>query len=410
MTAGHRQLVEQTRALARIDRLAEWSCINSGSTNLPGLTRMAGLIAGELEVLPGSVEELPGTEYAIIDCDGISQSRMSGCHLRCIVRPKAPLQMLFTGHMDTVFAAGHPFQDCVLDKAKGLLRGPGVADMKGGILVLLSALQALEAEAAIGALGYTVLINGDEEIGSPASAALIEAEARGKDAAFTFEPALPDGHLVCSRPGNGNFSIVVEGRSAHAGRNIDEGRNAVAAAAQLGLGLVDMLGASFPANIAAIDGGAPFNTVPDRAVLRMNLRPGTPTAMERARQILQELIARIESMCDVKIAVVGGFSRPPKPSDDRTLRLLELVRDSASELGLAIGWRPSGGVCDGNNIASCGVPVVDTMGVVGGAIHTDNEYMICDSLAERAAIAAVAIQRIAQGELRTFSNTHEGNS
>ena len=119
-----------------------------------------------------------------------------------------------------------------------LFRSPGVADMKGGLAVMLRALQAVESVGVSG-FGYEILINSDEEVGSPGSAALIAEAARGKNAALTYEPsALPDGTLAGARPGSGNFSILVEGRSAHAGRNPEEGRNALLAAADLALRLV----------------------------------------------------------------------------------------------------------------------------------------------------------------------------
>ena len=187
------------------------------------------------------------------------------------------MQLLFTGHMDTVFGADHPFQK-VFWREEGVLGGPGVADMKSGIAVMLAALQAVESVGARRQLGYEVVINSDEEVGSPGSAALIAAAARGKQAALTYEPsALPDGTLAGARPGSGNFSILVDGRSAHAGRNPEEGRNAVARRGRSGAAA--RRGASMPGssvNPARIDGGGPNNVVPDKAVLRVNMRPATP--------------------------------------------------------------------------------------------------------------------------------------
>jgi glutamate carboxypeptidase len=321
-----------------------------------------------------------------------------GFNLHLKVRPQAPVQLLFTGHMDTVYGADHPFQDMVWREA-GVLNGPGVADMKGGLAVMLAALAAVERSPAAGRLGYEVVINSDEEVGSPGSAPLLAAAARGKRAALTYEPAaLPDGTLAGARPGSGNFSIFVQGRSAHAGRNPEDGRNALLAAADLALRLAAAKRPGLSVNPARIDGGGPNNVVPDRAVLRVNMRPATAEDQALAQAALDAAIAAVAADHDVAIHLHGGFARPPKPIDPAAERLFELVRRCGEDLGQPISWRASGGVCDGNNIAACGVPVVDTMGVRGGAIHSTEEYLIVDSLVERAQLSALTILRLVEGE------------
>jgi glutamate carboxypeptidase len=270
--------------------------------------------------------------------------------------------------------------------------------MKGGIAVMLAALKAVEASQVAPSIGYEVVINSDEEVGSPGSAGLIAEAARGKRAALTYEPAaLPDGTLAGARPGSGNFSILVEGRSAHAGRNPEEGRNAIVAAADLTLRLAEMKGPTLSVNPARIDGGGPNNVVPDRAVLRINMRPLTAADQQRAQAALEEAVAAVAAAHDVRINMHGGFARPPKPIDAAAEKLFQLVRQCGADLGQEIGWRASGGVCDGNNIAACGVPVVDTMGVRGGAIHSPQEYLIVESLAERARLSALTILRLGSG-------------
>jgi glutamate carboxypeptidase len=300
--------------------------------------------------------------------------------------------------MDTVYGADHSFQRLEWLGSK-VLRGPGVADMKGGLAVLLAALEAVEASPEAARIGYEVVINSDEEVGSPGSAALLAEAARGKRAALTYEPsALPDGTLAGARPGSGNFSIFLRGRSAHAGRNPDEGRNALLAAADLALRLAKAKGPGLSVNPARIDGGGPNNVVPDRAVLRINLRPRTLADQERAQTAIDTAVAAVAQEHDVAVHLHGGFARPPKPLDERAERLFALVRSCGAALGQDIGWCDSGGVCDGNNIAACGVPVVDTMGVRGGAIHSPDEYLIVESLAERARLSALTILRLAAGE------------
>jgi len=295
-----------------------------------------------------------------------------------------------------VFGVDHEFQSLSWLEPGKVLNGPGVADMKGGIAVMLAALKAVEASPLASVLGYEVIINSDEEVGSLGSAALIADAARGKKAALTYEPsALPDGTLAGARPGSGNFAITIHGRSAHAGRNPEDGRNAVAAAAQLTLLFEAMRQPGLSVNPARIDGGSPTNVVPDIAILRVNLRPATPELQKIASAMIEEAIALVSEEREVRIELHGGFARPPKPMTAEAEALFKLVKQAGADLGQAIGWQASGGVCDGNNIAACGVPVVDTMGVRGGKIHSMEEFLIVESLKERAALSALTILRLA---------------
>ena len=388
--------VERATAELMLDQVLAWSAVNSGSRNLAGLERMADLLADAFAGLPGVLRmERPET-VETVDAAGNPVKVEHGRHLHLTVRPTAPLQMLFTGHMDTVFGPDHAFQETRWLE-DGVLNGPGVADMKGGIAVMLAALKSVEQSPLGDRLGYEVVINSDEEVGSPASAALLTRSAQGKRAALTYEPAaLPDGTLAGARPGSGNFSIVVRGRSAHAGRNPDDGRNALLAAADLALRFDRLKREGLTVNPSRIDGGSPSNVVPDLAILRVNLRPRTPEIQAEASQEIDALLAVVATEHDVKIEISGGFGRPPKPLTPDAEGLFSLVKRAGSDLGQSIAWQPSGGVCDGNNIAACGVPVVDTMGVRGGKIHSMEEFLIVDSLSERAALSALTILRLVQ--------------
>ncbi len=390
-----RSLLDRAAAAPMRAQVEAWAAVNSGSRNLAGLENMAALLADAFCALPGELRLLDPAPVDAIDGDGRAVALEHGRNLHLKVRPEAPVQLLLTGHMDTVFGADHAFQS-IRETGRGILNGPGVADMKGGLALMLAALQAVEASPLAARLGYEVVVNSDEEVGSPGSAALIAHAARGKVAALTYEPALPDGTLAGARPGSGNFSIVVSGTSAHAGRNPEDGRNAVVAGADLALRLSRAAGPRLSVNPARIEGGGPNNVVPDHAILRLNMRPATPDDERRARAHLDAAVAMVAAEHGVTIRVHGGFGRPPKPLDPAAERLFGLVRDCGSALGLAIGWRPTGGVCDGNNIAARGVPVVDTMGARGGAIHSADEYLIVDSLAERAMLSTLVLLRLAE--------------
>ena len=377
-------------------QVEQWAAVNSGTGNLAGLKTVAGQLADAFAALPGKIRLVAPAPVESVDAAGRVDTIQRGDHLHLSVRPEAPVQLLLTGHMDTVFAADHPFQS-LRWLEDGVLNGPGTADMKGGIAVILAALGALETSPFAARIGYDVMINSDEETGSHASAALIAELARGKAAALTYEPALPDGTLAGARPGSGNFSVVVHGLSAHAGRNPDDGRNALLAAADLALRLAALKSPALKVNPARIDGGGPNNVVPDSAILRVNMRPSTPEAMIEAEAALRGAVDAVSREHDVHCHIHGNFNRPPKPLDPAATRLFELVRDCGAALGLPpISWNATGGVCDGNNIAACGVPVVDTMGPRGGAIHSSDEFLIVDSLAERARLSALTMIRIAE--------------
>ncbi len=382
---------------AMLARVEAWAAINSGSRNLAGLETMAGRLVAAVAPLGGEARLVDPAPVDAVAADGRTMPLPHGRNLHVVRRPNAPVRVLLTGHMDTVFAADHPFQACRwLDATT--LNGPGTADMKGGIAVMLAALGVLEASPFADRLGWEIVINSDEEVSSLGSAALLAAAARRCHLGLTYEPALPDGTLAGGRKGSGNFSAVIRGRAAHAGREIENGRNAVLAAADLALRLAGLM-ARFPGvsvNPAKIDGGGPNNIVPDTAVLRFNVRPTTPAEQDAVTSAIAALVAEIAAAHEVEIALDGSFARPPKPLDANQLRLFELVRDCGRDLDLDIGWRDTGGVCDGNNLAATGLAVVDTLGPRGGAIHSSDEFLCTDSLVERARLSALLLMRIAQ--------------
>lgn len=396
LSASQQAALERPDPDRMLTQVQIWSEINSGTGNLRGLATTASLLADAFSSLHGDVQLFDPAPVERVLPDGHIVDVEHGRHLVATVRPEAPIQLLLTGHMDTVFAEDHSFQQLSwLDE--GVLNGPGVADMKGGIAVMLAALSAAETAPEFASVGYQVIINSDEETGSASSADLIRRLAKGKLAAFTYEPsALPDGTLAGARPGSGNFSIIVKGRSAHAGRNPQDGRNALLAAADLALRLKALTREGLTVNPARIDGGSPNNVVPENAVLRVNLRPHSPELEQFALAEIRALIAAIEVEHDVAIHLHGGFNRPPKPLTPEAEQLFDLVKACGEDLGLTIGWKSTGGVCDGNNIAACGIPVVDTMGVRGGSIHSSNEYLITESLVERARLSALTFLRIAE--------------
>jgi glutamate carboxypeptidase len=398
LNATERACVEQAMAADMLRQVEAWSSINSGSRNLNGLEMMAGELAAAFSSLPGELDFEEASPVEAIDAAGKPHQLLHGRNLHLTVRPMAPVQLLFTGHMDTVFGTDHPFQSLTWLEPGKVLNGPGVADMKGGIAIMLAALEAVEDTPAAGRIGYEIVINSDEEVGSLGSADLIARAARGKRAALTYEPAAnADGMLAGARSGSGNFAFTINGKSAHAGRNPEDGRNAIIAASDLALRLKAGMDSSLSVNPSRIDGGSPTNVVPDLAILRVNMRPRTVEDQARAQALINATVAAVAAEHDVRIDAHGHFARPPKPMTPELEQLFGVVKRAGADLGQPISWQSTGGVCDGNNIAACGVPVIDTMGVRGGLIHSMEEYLIVDSLAERAALSALTILRLAEG-------------
>lgn len=369
----------------------DWAAINSGTANLDGLAAMATRLADAFAALPGEIRLIDPAPVEKVDNQGQTREVIHGRHLVLSVRPEAERRVILTGHMDTVYPVDHPFQTCDwLDE--NTLHGPGTADMKGGLAVMLAGLAAYERAGPT--LGYDVLINSDEETGSLSSAPLIAELAQGKLAALTYEPALPGGQMARARPGSGNYAVVVHGRSAHAGRNPEEGRNALLAASDLALRLAAMRRPGLSVNPAKIEGGAPNNTVPDLAVLHFNMRPATPELAAEAQAYIKTAVAEVSAAHEVHMHIHGHVSRPPKAISEKTEALYGLVSKAAADLGQPMSWKDTGGVCDGNNIAACGVPVLDTMGALGGSIHSPDEYLLADSLDARARLTALVLHRL----------------
>ena len=387
------------RREAIIDRAVAWSNLNSGSRNAAGLAAVLDALEAEGRRLPASVERVPTRGSTTVGDDGAVRTEAHADALRITARPDAPIQIVLTGHYDTVYPADSRFQ-AVVTRADGALNGPGIADMKGGISVMLAALEAFETHPDCARLGWTVLLSPDEEIGSPASAPLLaELGARGH-LGLTYEPALADGTLAGARKGSGNFHLIVTGRAAHAGRAFDEGRNAVAGAAMIAARLHALNGEreGVTVNVAKISGGGALNVVADNAVVRFNVRtPDRASADWITAEI--DAIAAAPPFEGLTLHLHGGFTRPPKPMDAAQTALFEAVRDAGALLGQDIAWKPSGGVCEGNNLHAAGLPNIDTLGVRGGDIHSEAEFAWPDSFVERAQLSALILCKVASGEI-----------
>lgn len=364
-------------------RLAE---INSGSYNIVGLNKVAGLLKNEFASLKCEQIIMPVAPKAVINVKGEQVNLPLGPVLRCWKRPEAPFQVLLVGHMDTVFAADHKFQHTKMLSPE-LLNGPGVADMKGGLAVMLYALKAFEQLPQAASLGWEVILNSDEEVGSPGSSEILEHAAKKSRVAFVFEPAMDDkGTLAGQRKGNGGFTLVMRGKSAHAGRHFDQGRNAICKLAEVITRINALNGQrdGVTINVGYVQGGESINVVPDLCVCMLDVRVPTSVDADWLQNRLNLIVKEFNSIEGYSLELHGKFNHKPKILDQRATSLYELVKTVGARIGQEIIWQPSGGVCDGNNLAAVGLVNVDTLGVRGSKIHSVDECLVIASLVERA--------------------------
>jgi len=408
-----------TEALGRVegdlsiwrDRVSKWCAINTGSRNLAGLAAFLPELQAAFSVLPGTMTCIQLEPEAGIDNEGRAFDRAAGQCMLLTVRPDANIRLVLTGHYDTVFPADTAFRE-VREASDGVLNGPGVADMKGGILVMLEALQALESSPYASALGYDVLLSPDEEIGSPGSAPYLAELGRRAALGLTFEPAMPDGYFASARKGSGNFSLVVHGRSAHVGRAHADGRSAILAAAEFTMALEALNGCvdGVTFNVGRIDGGGPNNAVPEGAVVRFNARAPDHEGQNWAAEQIDALVANANRRDGIHCHLHGGFTRPPKPITPSQKRIFDDLSAIGTMLGIPIGFRATGGVCEGNNLAASGCPNIDTLGPVGGALHSSDEFAVLASFPERARLVAGLLLAYASGELDPMAARRAGMS
>ena len=382
-----------------IETLLAWSAQNSGSHNAEGLETMRALLREHASRLGATITDrsLAAGEY--VTPAGEKKTVSYAPALEITKRPDAPVQIVLTGHYDTVFPKDFHFQTPVyLDD--DTVNGPGTADMKGGILVMMTALEALEKSPHAENIGYTVLLSPDEEIGSPGSSKRLMELGKKAHVGLTFEPSLPDGSLAGARKGSGNWALIVKGRAVHAGREHHLGRNAIAAMAEFVVALDGLNGQrdGVTFNIGKIDGGGATNIVPELAIGRFNVRVKDDGDDVWVLGELEKLTAKIDAKDGISAELTGGFTRPPKPMSPANAQVFDWVKQAGALLGQEIKWAPSGGVCEGNNLWAAGCPNVDTLGVIGGDIHSDREYIKLDSLVTRSQLAAVILLKLASGE------------
>ncbi len=323
------------------------------------------------------------------------RQRERGNHVRAEWRPggnSSRGQILVLGHLDTVYDAGTiarmPFR-----VSRGRAWGPGIFDMKGGLVIALHAVDALAATGYLPEKRIVFLWTSDEEIGSGSSRAAIEHEAKRSYAVLVLEPASgPDGRVKTGRKGVGEIELLVTGRSAHAGLNPEDGINAIE---EIALQIARISRWNQPRrgitlNAGIIEGGTRTNVIPERARVVVDLRATHSEDMRALERKFRQLRPILQG---AKLEVRGGFNRPPmEPKMSATL--YAIARALAGEMGVKLEETFVGGGSDGNFTAALGVPTLDGLGVVGEGAHSPRENIVVRTLPERAALLAGLLSSI----------------
>jgi glutamate carboxypeptidase len=363
-------------ALNLLRRLVE---IQTGSRNKPGLDRMAREMEEVLHCVLPATRILPFPDH--------------GNMVQTMTEPAArgDKGIVLVGHMDTVFPADTSFTAFREDDDRCF--GPGVYDMKGGLVVAIYALKALSHLGLLQEIPVTMLCNSDEEIGSPASRPWIENEARGALAALVFEGGGTNNEVVTGRKGRLGLGLTVRGKAGHAAKGGAKSSAILELAHKIIAleGLND--GQEITLNVGLVEGGIGPNTVPELATAALDARFLTPDGQRRLEQSMARIIEK-ENVPGASSTLSVQSGRPAMPQSKENRRLWALAREQAGILGFDLPEELRSGVSDANFIAGLGVPVLDGLGPVGDLDHSDLEFILKDSLCSRAALTAATIAAI----------------
>ncbi|WP_020496000.1 M20 family metallopeptidase [Sciscionella marina] len=306
--------------------------------------------------------------------------------------PGAGEPVLLLAHYDTVWPKGTLAQ-WPFERTGDVLTGPGVFDMKSGLVQAVWALRAL-TELGLPRPRYTLALNGDEETGSLASAELLQAEAARSRAALVFE-ASAGGAVKTARKGVGLFTVTVHGQEAHAGLDPTAGASAVHELAHQILACRELpdLSAGTSVNIGVVHGGTRSNVTAGEAVAQLDVRVASAA---ESRRIDAGFAALRPVNEDTRIVVDGGWNRPVFERTEEVAELYGLARDCAKQLGVELAETAVGGASDGNFVQQVGIPVLDGIGAVGAGAHARSEHATVPGMLERSAIAAGVLAAFAE--------------
>lgn len=389
-----RDAIERRRG-ALLEDLRLHVGLPTGGFNQAALDETRGRFVARLEAIGARTAEIgpdPKPEWLPGAKPGVHQPPTAVC---ARLGGATSGRVLIAGHLDTVHDPGGDFRELSVAPDGETATGPGCVDMKGGLVIAVAALEALD-EVGVPA-AWTFLMNSDEETGTYHSERAIRAEAAGHDFGLALEPALPGGELAVERMGSGQFMVETRGKAAHVGRDFGSGVSAVSELARCLVAIADMPDpdAGRILSVGPLEGGVATNAVPDLARAWGNVRFPTPAAGEEIGRMLDALQTAEGAL--PRVIVKRSFNRPAKPLIPATEALALRAREAAEALGQRLPFAKTGGVCDGNIMQDAGLPTIDTLGVRGGGLHTPDEWIDLSSLVERCQLLAILIARLSAG-------------
>lgn len=370
---------EQPEMLALLEQLVN---IDSGSYDKEGVDAVASVLIDIYQPLGFTVEVFPNEKL--------------GNNYRLIHKNASNPQVFIVAHLDTVFPKGtvaeRPFT-IEGDRAYG----PGVIDMKASHVLTYFAIKALITQGSDAYKNVEILLNCDEEIGSPTSRPLIEKFAEGKSYALVMEPARANGAIVSARRGIGTYDLFIEGKASHSGIAPKAGISAIQ---ELSFKIQELHALSrhdegISVNVGLISGGTSVNTIAPMAKAEIDLRISTDQQGEDLNKIILDICQK-NTVEGIKLKVTGGINRPPMMKTEESTKLVDLIKSEAEKIGLSIEDVFTGGGSDASFTAGIGIPTVDGLGPVGGHQHSDKEYLEINTLPERTLLFANVIQKLSE--------------
>jgi glutamate carboxypeptidase len=360
-------------AEAMLAGLKAWIECESPTFDASAVNRMMRLAAGHLESLGAKIETIPG------------RMNLGDCVRASLPHPSAGEPgVLILGHLDTVHPIG-TLAKLPWRRGGGRCYGPGILDMKGGNYLALEALRQLARAGIATPLPVTVLFTSDEEIGSPSTRDLIEAEAKKHRYVLVPEPGRNDGGIVTGRYAIARFNMEAIGRPSHAGASLAEGRSAIRAMARKIIDIEEMTTESCTFSVGVVNGGTWVNCVPTTCRAEALSMAKRQADLDRG---VERMLALTGSHDDVRFEVTRGVTRPVWEPDQGTMRLYEVARGIARDLGVELTHESAGGGSDGNFTGAMGIATLDGLGAIGKGYHTLEEYIDVESLVSRGCLFA----------------------
>lgn len=366
-----------------IETITQLSNINSGSHHYDGCLRMLQEVTKLIQPITTDITLHHGIPIQHIQDNGTQSVLKFAPTLHAKINPNATKRVCLFGHVDSVFEKESAFQ--TVTHTNNTLYGPAVSDMKGGIVMMLEAVKKFLSHTKNLNIGLDILLNSDEEVGSLSSEHYFLSQCPFITVALGYEPALPCHNFAGERKGGITFTIIAQGHSVHAGRDFDKGRNAVTALSRISV-FCDNLWREYKGlsiNVGQFIGGGAINVVPDKAIMRVNMRSYSKADMLDAITKIQEYMNKIAIEYEVNFEYHERNRRSPKINFDKQIILQNYVTALCKADNMSGDFIPTGGMCDGNLFSGENIPTVDSLGAIGGKIHTFDEFLNIDAIENR---------------------------